>query len=74
MIKNLVRDNAFIEYNISQFVFVIDDCLAYIITIFIDFVRLRHFIIKRVIDNFNVELGVIEIQSIRYKNNLILLF
>ena len=29
--------------------------------------------IKKIIDNINVEFDIIEIQSIRYKNNLILL-
>ena len=73
MIKNFVRDNAFIEYNVSQFVFFINNCLAYIIIFFIRLIRLKHSVIKRIIDNFNVELDVIEIQSIQYKNNLILL-
>ena len=73
MIKNIVRDNAFIEYNVFQFVLFIDNCLAYIITFFIRFVRLRHFVIKKIIDNFNIEFDVIEIQSIRGENNLMLL-
>ena len=74
MIKNLVRNNAFIEYNISQFVFAIDNYLAYIIIFFIDFIRLKHFIIIKIIDNLDVELDVIEIQSIRCENDLMLLF
>ena len=73
MVKNIVRDNAFIECNVSQFVLFIDNCLAYIIIFFIRFVRLRHFVIKKIIDNLNVKLDVIEIQSIRDKNNLMLL-
>ena len=46
MIKNIFRDSAFIERNVSQFVFFIDNCLAYFITFLIDFVRLEHFVIK----------------------------
>ena len=61
MIKNIVCDNAFIERNASQFVFFINKYLAYIITFFIDLVRLRHSVIKKIIDNFNVEFDVIEI-------------
>ena len=64
MIKYIVRDNAFIERNVSQFVFFIDDYLAYIITFLIDFIRLRYFMIKRIIDNLDIELDVIKIQSI----------
>ena len=73
MIKNIVRDSAFIKYNVSQFIFFSDDYLAYIIIFFIRFVRLRHFVIKKIIDNLNVEFDVIEIQSIRCENNLMLL-
>ena len=73
IIKNIVCHNAFIEYNIFQFVFFNDDYFAYIITFFIRFIRLRHFIIKRIIDNLDIEFDVIEIQSIRCENNLILL-
>ena len=73
MIKNLVRDNAFIEYNVFQSILFIDNCLAYIITFFIRFIRLRYLIIKRIIDNLNVEFDVIEIQSIRCENDLMLL-
>ena len=73
MIKNPVRDNAFIKYNIFQFILIINNCLAYIITFFIRFIRLRHFIIKRIIDNFDIEFDIIEIQLIRYENNLMLL-
>ena len=72
--KNIVRNDAFIECNVFQFIFFNNDYLAYIITFFICFVRLRHFIIKKVIDNFDIEFGVIEIQSIRCENNLMLLF
>ena len=74
MIKNIVRDNALIEYNVFQFVFFIDNCLAYIITLFISLINFKYFIIKRVIDNFDVEFDVIAIQSIRCENNLMLLF
>ena len=42
----------------------INDYLAYIITFLIDFIRLRYSVIKRIIDNLNVELDIIEIQSI----------
>ena len=73
MIKNIVRDNAFIECNVFQFVFFIDNCLAYIITLFINFINFKYFVIKRVIDNFDVEFDVIEVQSIRCENNLMLL-
>ena len=73
MIKNIVRDNAFIEYNVFQFVFFIDDCLAYIITFFINLVNFKYSVIKRVIDNLDIEFDVIEIQSIRCENNLMLL-
>ena len=64
MIKNIVRDNAFIKHNVFQFIFFIDDYLAYIITFLIDFVRLKYFIIKKIFDNFDIELDVIKIQSI----------
>ena len=64
MIKIIVRNNAFIKCNTFQFVFFINNYLAYIITFLIDFVRLRYFIIKRVFDNFDVELDVIEVQLI----------
>ena len=73
IIKNIVCDNAFIKCNVSQFVFFNDNYLAYIITFFIRLIRLRHFIIKKIIDNFDVEFDVIEIQSIRCENNLMLL-
>ena len=73
MIKNIVRDKAFIECNVFQFILFIDNCLAYIITFLIDFVRLKHFMIQKFIDNLNVELDVIKIQSIRYENDLMLL-
>ena len=64
MIKNIVHNNAFIEYNISQFVFFVDNYLAYIITFLIDFVYLKYFVIKKIFDNFKIEFDVIEIQSI----------
>ena len=54
--------------------FFINNYLAYIIIFFIRFIRLKHFVIKKIIDNFNIEFDVIEIQSIRDKSNLILLF
>ena len=73
MIENIVRNNAFTECNVFQFILFIDDYLAYIITFFISFINFRYFVIKRVIDNFDVEFNVIEIQSIRCENNLILL-
>ena len=73
MKKNFVYNNAFIKCDISQFLFIINNYLAYFIAIVIDFIRFRYFIIEKVIDNINVELGAIEIQSIRYENNLILL-
>ena len=73
IIENIVRNNAFIKYNVFQFVFFNDNCLAYIIIFFIRFIRLRHFVIKKIIDNLNIEFGVIEIQSIRCENNLMLL-
>ena len=46
MIKNIFRNSAFIERNISQFVFFINDYLAYLIIFLIDFIRLEHFMIK----------------------------
>ena len=61
MIKNIVRDNAFIEYNVFQFVLFIDNCLAYIITFFISLVNFKYFMIKRVIDNLDIEFDIIEI-------------
>ena len=61
IIKNIVCDNAFIEYNVSQFVLFNDDYLAYIIIFFIRLIRLKHFMIKKVINNFNVEFDVIEV-------------
>ena len=73
MIKNFIRDNALIEYNIFQLLFIINNYLAYFIILVIDLIRFKHFIIKKVIDNINVEFDIIEIQSIRYKNNLMLL-
>ena len=73
IIKNIVRNNAFIEYNVSQFIFFNNDYLAYIIIFFIRFIRLKHSMIKKIIDNLNIEFDVIKIQSIRDENNLILL-
>ena len=73
IIKNIVRDSAFTECNVFEFVFFIDDCLAYIITFFINFINLRYSVIKRIIDNLNVEFDVIEIQSVRCENDLMLL-
>ena len=73
MIKNIVRDNAFIEYNVFQFVLFIDNCLAYISTLFISFINFRYPMIKRVIDNLDIEFGVIEVQSVRCENDLMLL-
>ena len=73
MIKNIVYNNAFIKCNASQLVLFIDNYFAYIITFFIRFVRLRYFVIKRIIDNLDIEFDVIEIQSIRCENNLMLL-
>ena len=61
MIENIVRNNAFIECNVFQFVLFIDDCLAYIITLFISLINFKYSIIKRVIDNLNVEFDVIEV-------------
>ena len=61
MIKNFVYNNTFIEYNISQFLFIINNYLAYIIIFVIDFIYFKYFIIKKVIDNINFELDVIEV-------------
>ena len=61
MKKNFVYNNAFIECDISQFLFIINNYLTYIIAFVIDFIRFKHFIIKKIIDNINVELDVIEI-------------
>ena len=74
MIKNFVRDSAFIECDIFQFFFIINNCLMYFIVFVIDLVRFKHFIIKKIINNINVEFDVIEIQSIRCENDLMLLF
>ena len=64
MIKNIVYNNAFIECNVFQFIFIINDYLAYILIFFIRFICLRHFVIKKIIDNLDIEFDVIEIQSI----------
>ena len=61
MIENFVYDNAFIEYDIFQFFIIINNCLAYIIIFVIDFVCFKYFIIKKIIDNIDLELDVIEI-------------
>ena len=61
MIKNIVRNNAFIKYNISQLFIIINNCFAYFITFIIDFIRFEHFIIKKIINNINFELDIIEI-------------
>ena len=61
IVKNIVRDNAFTECNAFYFVFFINNCLAYIITLFIRLIRLRHSVIKKIIDNYNIEFDVIEI-------------
>ena len=61
MIKKFVYNNVFIEYDIFQFFFIINNCLAYIIIFVIDFVYFRYFMIKRVIDNINLEFDVIEV-------------
>ena len=61
MIKNFVHNSAFIKCDIFQFLFIINNYLAYFITFVIDFIRFRHFIIKKIIDNIDVELDVIEI-------------
>ena len=73
MIKNIVYNSAFIKCNVFQFVFFIDNCLAYIITLFINLINLKYFIIKKIIDNFDIEFDIIEIQSIRCENDLMLL-
>ena len=73
MIKNTVHNNALIKYNAFQFILFIDNYLAYIITLFINLINLKYFIIKRIIDNLNVEFDIIKIQSIRCENNLMLL-
>ena len=61
MIKNIVRDNAFIKYDISQFLFIINNCFAYFIIFVIDFIRFEHFIKERIINNINFELNIIEV-------------
>ena len=57
-----------------NFFIIINNCLAYFVIFIIDFIYFEHFIIKRIIDNINFEFDIIEIQTIRYKNNLMLLF
>ena len=74
MIKSFVYNSVFIKYNISQLLFIINDCLAYFIIIVIDLIRFRHFIIIKIINNINIEFDIIEIQSIRCENDLMLLF
>ena len=61
MIKNIVYNNAFIKCDIFQLFFIINDCLAYFIIFIIDFIYLKHFIIKKIIDNINLEFDIIEI-------------
>ena len=59
--RNIVCNNAFIEYNVFQFIFSIDNYLAYIIIFFIRLIYLRHFMIRKIIDNLNIEFDIIEI-------------
>ena len=73
MIKNFVYNSAFIKCDIFQLFFIINNCLAYFIAFVIDLIRFKHFMIKKIIDNINVEFDVIKIQSIRCENNLMLL-
>ena len=61
MIKNFVRDNALIECDIFQLFFIINNYLAYFIAFVIDLIRFKHFMIKKVIDNIDVEFDIIEI-------------
>ena len=61
MIKNIVRDNAFIKCDISQFLFIINDYLVYFITFVINLIRFKYFIKKRIINNINLEFDIIEI-------------
>ena len=64
MIKSFAYNNAFIKCDIFQFFLFINNNLAYFIALVIDFICFEHFIIKRIIDNIDVEFDVIEIQSI----------
>ena len=73
MIKSFVYNNAFIKCDISQFFLIINNYLAYFIIIVIDLICFKYFIIKKIINNINVELDVIEIQLIRCEDNLMLL-
>ena len=61
MIKNIVHDNAFIKCDISQFLLIINNCLAYFIIFVINLIYFEHFIKERVIDNINLELNIIEV-------------
>ena len=61
VIKNIVYNNAFIECDIFQFFFIINNCLAYFVIFVIDFIRFKYFIIKKVINNINFEFDIIEI-------------
>ena len=61
MIKNFVYNSALIKYDISQFLFIINDYLAYIIAFVIHFIYFKYFIIKKIINNIDLELDVIEI-------------
>ena len=61
MIENFVYDSALIECDTFSFLFIINNYFAYFIAFVIDFIRFKHFIIKRIIDSINVELDIIEI-------------
>ena len=61
MIKNFIHNNALIECDIFQFFFIINDYFAYIIAFVINFIYFRYFMIKKVIDNIDLEFDVIEV-------------
>ena len=61
MIKNFVYNNSFIKCDIFQFLFIINNYFAYIIIFIIDFVYFKYFMIKKIINNINLEFDIIEI-------------
>ena len=61
MLKNFIRDNAFIEYDIFKFFFIINDYVAYFVIFVFEFIYFEHFIIKKIMNNINVEFDVIKV-------------
>ena len=44
-----------------NFFIIINNCLAYFVAFIIDFIRFKHFMIKKIINNIDFELDIIEI-------------